>query len=188
MLQKYIDDYLSVNLNQYDAFGIDLEISKVVLIALAVFCVACFAINHHRSFMAMTMKKFFRHKAFSEDSAMTLRELGLDSSRSLKRALVTDSRISKIVKRVGEQTLSYEEYRKISRDKKAISTLLPNFESDKFYIAESEMDNARNIHDNYTGSIPKTAFFCLLLAIIFVSLTLLMPGLLSLINGLISGS
>ena len=186
MLKKYIEDYLSVNLKDYSAIGIDLEISKVILAALVVFCVACFAINHYRSFMATTMKKFFRHKAFSEDTAVTLRELGLDSSRSLKHALSSDTRISKIIKRVGAPALTYEEYCSISRDKEKRKALLPNFESDKFYIAEKEMDNARNIHDNYTGSITKTAFFCLLLAIIFISITFLMPEILSFINGLLS--
>ena len=188
MLKKYIEDYLSVNLKDYSAIGIDLEISKIILIALVAFCIASFAINHHRSFMATTMKKFFRHKAFSEDTAVTLQELGLDSSRSLKHALSSDTRISKIIKRVGAPTLTYEEYRVISRDKEKRGMLSPNFEVDKFYIAEKEMDNAKNIHNNYTGSVVKTAFFCLLLAIIFIGITFLMPGILSFINGLLSGS
>ncbi len=186
MIKKYINDYLSLNLSDYENIGVDFEISKFLLIVLVGLCISFFVIDWHRGYMLLAVKKLFRHEALDEQSAKTLGELGIDKSRSVKWALSHDTRLSKIVKRVGEVEYTYEEYialsKKLKKEKKKMAPDTPDFAVARFYVNPQRLSEARDIEQNYSSSLIKTAVFSFMFVIIFVGLTLLMPELLSFIN------
>ena len=189
MLKKYFEDYLSVNLADYENIGINLEISKLLILVLVGLCISFFVIDWHRGYMQLAVKKLFRHEAESEDSAKTLDELGLSKSRSVKWALSHDTRLSKIVKRVGAPEYTYEEYVALMQQKKKSGEPLwdekIDFSAAKFYIDQRRVTEARGIAENYTSSPLKTALFSLLFIIIFISLTLIMLDVLFFINSIL---
>ena len=180
MIKRYIEDYLSVNLSDYPNINIDLPISQILLIIMGVLVVSFFVINWHRGYMTLAVKQLIRHEALNEEGAKTLAELGLDKSFSVKRALSGNTRLSKIVERKDAPKYTYEEYIKLSKEQR--EALLPDFEKDKFYIPKGNMDEAHNVYENYSASMPKTIALSVLLVLIFVGLTLAMPTALSLIN------
>ena len=186
MIKRYVNDYLSLNLADYDNIGIDFEISKFLLIVLAGLCVSFFVLDWHRGYMLLAVKKLFRHGALDENSAKTLAELGIERSLSVKWALSSDTRLSKIMKRVGAPEYTYEEYvalmKERKKQKKKTADERPDFVNDRFYINPKRLDEARAIEQSYSSSFLKTLLFCLMFAIIFVGITLIMPELLSLIN------
>lgn len=200
MIKQYIKDYLSVNLADYENIGVNFEISKFLLVVLIGLCISFFVIDWHRGYMLLTVKKLFRHEALDEDSAKTLGELGIERSFSVRWALSHDTRLSKIVKRVGAVEYTYEEYielMKQSKKNKKTFTLgkksvdkpqdtqldsKPDFTVARFYVNPKRMSEARDIEQNYSSSVIKTAVFCLMFVIIFVGITLIMPELLSFIN------
>ena len=180
MLKRYIEDYLSVNLSDYPNIDIDFKISQFLLVVMGVLVVSFFVINWHRGYMSLAVKQMIRHEALDEEGAKTLAELRLDGSFAVKRALSGNTRLAKIVERLGAPKYTYEEYMKLSKEER--SAMLPDFASDKFFIPKTKMDEARNVCDNYSASLPKTIAMAVLLVIIFVGLTLAMPTLLSLVN------
>ena len=186
MLKTYFEDYRSVNLADYENIGVDFEISKFLLIVLLALCVSFFVIDWHRGYMLLAVKKLFRHEAVSPESAKTLKELGLDGSKSVKWALSTDTRLSKIVSYVGKPQYTYEEYMALVKERKKSSQKFeeekPNLNEARFYITERYMDEAKGIEQNYSSSFIKTTLFSLMFIIIFVGITLIMPELLYFIN------
>ena len=118
MIKKYINDYLSVNLADYENIGVNFEISKFLLIVLVGLCISFFVIDWHRGYMLLAVKKLFRHEAVDEASAKTLGELGLERSFSVRWALSRDTRLSKIVRRVGAVDYTYEEYIELMKQRK----------------------------------------------------------------------
>ena len=193
MIKTYIEDYLSLNLKDYENIGIDLEISKLMIFVLIGLCISFFVIDWHRGYMQLAIKKLFRHEAVSEESAKTLSELGLSRSWSVKWALTHDTRLSKIVKRVGAPEYTYEEYMalmKAERERKKRGEKPKKEKVDlnhaRFYISEKWRDEAKNIAENYSSSVVKTALFSLMFIIIFVCITLVMPEILHFINSLMA--
>ncbi len=197
MIKKYIEDYLSINLADYENIGMDFEISKFLLVVLIGLCISFFVIDWHRGYMLLTVKKLFRHEALDEDSAKTLGELGLDGSFSVKWALSQETRLAKIVKRVGAKEYTYEEYIEIQKQNKqrkkekaqnggkdvaSADDEKLDFKTARFYVNPQRMSEARDIEQNYSSSVIKTAVFCFMFVIIFVCITLIMPELLSFIN------
>lgn len=200
MIKKYINDYLSVNLADYENIGVNFEISKFLLIVLIGLCISFFVIDWHRGYMLLTVKKLFRHEALDEASAKTLGELGLDRSFSVRWALSHETRLSKIVKRVGEIEYTYEEYVELEKSlknrKKNKAEAAKNadevdtrtqgekwdFATARFYVNPKRISEAREIEQNYSASVIKTSLFSLMFVIIFVGITLIMPELLSFIN------
>ena len=186
MLQRYIDDFLSVNLADYDNIGIDFEISKFILLVLVGLCISFFVINWHRGYMLLAIKKLFRHEALDENSAKTLSELGIDKSYSVKWALSSDTLLSKLVKRVGAPEYTYEEYVALmkaqKKSKKKPESNRPDFTTARFYLNPARLDVSRDIAENYSSSVIKTALLCLLVTIFTVGITLIMPLILSFIN------
>ena len=186
MLQRYIDDFLSVNLADYDNIGIDFEISKFILLVFVGLCIAFFITDWHRGYMLLAVKKLFRHEALDENSAKTLSELGIEGSLSIKWALSHETRLSKIVKRVGAPEYTYEEYVALMKEQKknprAAKKERLDFEKERFYINPNQIKIAKDIEQNYSSSVVKTLLLCFMFAIIFVGVTLIMHDFLSFIN------
>ena len=176
-----IKEYLSLNLKDYESFGIDFEINKFFIIVAAALCVTSFIVNYKRSLISEMIKQLFRHNATSEDNAKTLTELGLSESCGIKRALSSDSQLRKMVAIVGEKKLSYEEYIALEKVKKK-NALKPDFETARFYIPASSLDRAKHVYNTYNTSILRTLLVCVMLVAITVCIILLSPELLSLID------
>lgn len=190
IIKSYIENYLSVNLADYENIGIDLEISKLLLLILIGLCISFFVIDWHRGYMLTAIKKLFRHEALDEESAKTLSELGLDRSWSVKWALSHDTRLSKIVKVAGAVEYTYEEYVALMKEKKKRHEKeeldKPDLSTAKFYISSKKLDEARDIQQNYSPSVIKTSLFSLMFIIIFVAITIIMPDILTFINSIIA--
>ena len=175
----FYQKYFLINLNDYSNIGIDLEINKLLFIVTLAIILATLAISLIRSTMHIALKRMVRKEALSEDSAMTLDELGINSL-ALRLALSNDGILTKIIGRAGEKQYTYEEY--IEYSKKKHKKEKTDFKSAKFYIRESAMDRAQSILDSNDTPILHTALFCVLIFAIFVVLTLMMPDILEFVN------
>lgn len=183
MLEKIIYDFFFLNLKNYPNIGIDFEINVFLLFMVIALCVACFFINYRRAQMQGVIKQLIRHSAKDEASAKTLREIGLADSPAIRRALSGwGSRLTKIVGRVGEKTYTYEEYKKLSKQKGGVPKEVIDFADARFYIRQTQADRARFILDNYGTSTIRTVLYCVLFLAVYCCVVLAMPEILSLIN------
>ncbi len=183
-----INEYLSINLKDYDNIGINLEINKFLLLVALALCVTFFVVNYKRSLISEAVKQLLRHGALSEDSAKTLGELGLSDSRGIKRELLGDTQLRRMVMVVEEEKKlapdgklpSHEELVAMERVKEGAPSI--NFNTARIYVAPGSLERAKFIYNNYNTSLVKTILLCVFCIAISVCLMLLSPGLLSLIN------
>ena len=180
MFKLFSENCFNLNLTKYENIGVNIDISKLLLLIFIILCAVTFIINWHRGYMSLAIKQIFRHGAFGEAKAMTLKDLGLSSSRSIVRALKKDSRLSKIITRKGKKKYTYEEYMKLSKKDRGIDNF--DIETAEFFVSEECMPLAKNIYDNYSPSLLKTIFLCVLYLIFFVSLTVIAPQILEFID------
>jgi hypothetical protein len=177
----------SINLNEYKYIGVDLEINKIIL-CTAVVLMACIVVfNTYRANIKLTVSQLVRHKAKDEESAKTLSELGLDTSRAIKKLLGKDNMLTKIVARCGEKKYGYDEYMALSDEEKKECEEFDVTES-RFYIREEYSLHATNVIDKYGTSVGRTILSCVLVAIISISLFLSMPGILNVLNNLLKNT
>ena len=109
MLKDFYYDYLLINLEDY-GFGIDLEICKALFIVTLGVCIAMVMINYNKANMFTVIKQLIRHEVYGEDKAKTLRELGLSDKKGIRYALSHSGQLTRLVRRAGEVTPTYEEY------------------------------------------------------------------------------
>ncbi len=181
MFRNYYYNYFLINLSDYENIGIDFEINKALFILTVVLGIALILFDMQRGAMSQIAKQLIRHRAIDESSSSTLKELGLDSSPLVKLVLSRRTEISRVVRRVGAVSYSYEEYVELIRNNKKTEEKI-DFSKARFYIPESESERAKHIYDSYGSSFIKTALLCLLLLTVFVCLSLLMPGILTFLN------
>ncbi len=181
---EFIQKYFSVNLADYPAIGIDLEINKFIFIFLIGSLVGTIAVNYRRASMHLVVRSLMRYEAKTEESARSLHEMKIDTLGA-KIALRSGGRLSKVVKRVGAKEYTYEEYSALIKDKSFKEESF-DFENSKFYICDEGSDDARYIFERCSSSVLNTVLFCILLTAIAVCLMLCMPGILSLVNSLLS--
>lgn len=118
MLKDFYYDYFRINLRDY-GFGVDLEISKALLIVILGVCIAIVMINFNKAQLFTLIKQLIRHEAYSEEDAKSLKGLGLYDNRFIKYSLSRDGQFTRIVRRVGEVKPTYEEYVNAEKEKKA---------------------------------------------------------------------
>ena len=203
--------YLSINLNEYPNIGMDLPVVKLLLIVAVAFIAAVIIINYSKSNLYLVVKQLMRHGATGEDSAKTLGELRLADKRGIKRALSTSSQMRSIVAIAGEEKMSYEEYiekvkekrlEKKQREKETLGffgrlfssiagffytkdevlSLGLDFDCARFFIKEEGKDRASKIYNSSEITPVRTAFFCVLIALVFLGIMFSMPEILSWIN------
>ena len=175
-----IKEYLSVNLKDYESFDVDFEINKFLVILAVAMCVAFFVINYNHHIISQTIKQLFRHGAFSEDSAKTLSELRLADSCGIKKALLNNSQLRRMVAIVGEVKPTYDEY--VAKNKKIVK---PNVDDARIYIRPESLDRAKQVFNTYNSSIFRTLLVCILCIAVTVCLILVMPEILSLFDSAI---
>ena len=176
-----IKEYLSLNLNDYENININFEINKFILFCAIALCVVAFYVNYKRSMMVHIVKQLLRKNAIDEESAKTLAELKLDSSRGIKKAIFTSSQLRRLISIVGESRPTYEEYVAAQKAKKKIDS--PDPTTVRIYIKAESLDRAKHIYNTYNVSIFNTLLTCALIIAFGVCLVLVMPELLTVING-----
>ena len=184
LLKEIYEKYFLLNLNDYPNIGINLEINKLVLALTLGAIIASLLINYHRSYTYLSVKRMLRLGALNEKSAKTLDELGINKA-SVRLALSRSGQLTKMIRRVGEPAYSYEEYVKKMKSKAGTDEKI-NFDTAQFYLDESQLDRARRIGEAGNPSLLRSILFALLLFTIGVCLFLLMPEILTFINGLLA--
>lgn len=182
---KFIKDCFSVNLNEYENFNVNLEINKIVLCTFLVMVVGVVFLDLYRGSIRKVTSQLVRHKAKSEDSAMTLEELGLEKSRVVRYMLSHDNLLTKLVARRGERAYSYEEYRALSKEERREIGKI-DFSTAAFYLKSGEeADKVSEFVDKYDTSVGRTVASCVFILVVMMCIVLCMPGILNLVDNLI---
>ena len=175
-----IKEYLSINLKDYENIAVNFEINKFLLLVSLALCVVAFVVNYRRAILVDTVKQLLRHNATGEESAKTLSELGLASSRGIRKAIVSDSQLRRMIAIVGESRPTYEEYVKSMKDKKKGEQI--DVTTARIYIPAESIERAKYVYNTYTTSLLRTILSCVLLLSFAVCLILLSPSILSALN------
>ena len=178
---KDIKEYFSLNLNDYENIGINFEINKFLFLLTIGLCAMAFVVNYRRSLIIDTVRQLFRHNATDDANAKTLAELGLSGSRGIRKALVSDSQLRRMVAIVGEVRPTYEEYVE-SMKKKGKELPVTDLSTARIYIPEESLDRAKFVYNNYSTSLLKTILICVFIIAISVCLILLSPSILAAID------
>ena len=179
-----VKEYLSVNLKDYENININFEINKFILLCALALCVISFFVNYKRGLLVNTVKQLLRHNATDEESAKTLEELGLADSRGIRKAIFTSTQLRRMISIIGENRPTYEEYVAAQKDKKKIAD--PDPLAVRIYIPAEAMDRAKHVYNTYSISISNTILACVMFLASAVCLVLLMPELLTFLNGSIA--
>lgn len=199
----FYEDYLCLNMKDYPNIGFDFEIVKVLLVSAIVLCVVFCVMDFHKKNAYLIIKQLMRHEARSSDSAKTLSELGLASSKPAKRALASPQ-LRSVVGRIGEKKMTYEEF--LENEKLKKKRMLAKFgigkknaekgealeanassatnEDVRYYIMEERSAYASKIYNGADISVLRMILRCVLVMAIAVCFTMLMPELLSFANNI----
>ncbi len=177
-MYAFYKKYFLINLADYPNIGIDFPITIVLLCFFAALIVTTIVVNLRRSKIETIIKQLSRYSAYSESDAKTLSELKLDNKAFRYLLSKPEGQIASMISRVGEKKPTYEEY--MSKDYK---TEKIDFEEARFYIKEEARDRAKKVLELGSATPLNTILFCLLLLAVYICLALLMPGILSAING-----
>lgn len=182
-MYSFYKKYFLINLNSYPNISIDLEINVLLFYFLIGILAAIIFVNYKHAKTQDILKALTRHKAFCEESAKTLSELGIDTS-AMRRMLNGEGQLAKTVARVGEKSYTYDEYIAETK-KKGYKEEKIDFSSAKFFIRESRKDSAIKIVNTGNYSPLNTTLLCLFIVAIYICIALLMPAILSFINSLL---
>lgn len=185
MFEKLVYDYFFINLKDYSNIGIDFEINVFLFILTIALCICFFVVTIYRSSTQKLIKQLARFGCKDESTAKTLAELGLDRSGYLKMTLSHESRLTRVVGRVGEKIFTYEEYVAESKQKGGVKREKIDFSTAKFYIREDQHDTAKHILESYGTSIPRTVLYCVLFVSLYICIALVMPEILTAIDSFI---
>ncbi len=198
-MRSFFRDYLTINLNEYDNIGIDLNIGLLLLAFTVGLIAAAIILSIQKNSMIILIKRLARQNATSEEGAKTLLELGIVGFEGLIcRTLISSSgRLKRLLGRVGQHDYTYEEYIELSKNKKSRKksgstneNIMPtlderiDFSSARFYLKDKGSLETRNILDQRRVSLLNTALFCILAFAVYVILMFLMPDILSFINNI----
>lgn len=179
---NFYEKYFLINLKDYPNIGINFEINKILLFLAIGIIIAAVAVNYRKASMTLVIKGLLRHKARDEESAKSLGELKI-SSLGARLALNGSGRLAGIVKRVGANKYTYEEYIELTK-KRGYKEERIDFESAKFYIADEKYEEAKKIFERSDGSLVHTILFCVFIIAIYICLLFAMPGILDFVNAL----
>ena len=176
--------YFSINLNDYQNIGIDLEINKLLLAFTVGVIIAALAINFNQTGINLVVKRLLRKNALGVDSAITLGEMRIDGWRT-RLLLSSSDRLKKLVGRVGEREYTYEEFVRLNKEKKYKEEKI-DFATARFYLREEGIGRSRHIVEVGHTSMLNTVLFSILIFAIYVCISLLMPEILTVINNMLA--
>ena len=102
-MQNFIDKYLELNLKDYESFGFDLEITKLLGLVFIGIMIAAVTMNLIKQNTSLVIKALLRYDCTSEDKAKTLSELRITSPIAARIAFTDSGRLRRVIKRVGEK-------------------------------------------------------------------------------------
>ena len=138
MFKNFYEKYIEMNLKDY-GFKFDFDINKLIIVIFIGLCAACFFVYYNQSSMALALKKLIRAEAFGEGQGKTLAELGLTSSKPIKRILSKVSGpMSKLVSYVGARKMTYEEFMSLKKKKKTKKNQLQKVDENKSDVEETD--------------------------------------------------
>ena len=182
---KILKDFFFLNLIGFENIGIYFPIGVFLILLCAVGCFSVFFLTYYKKYTRTLYSQLLRHNAIGEESAKTLLELRITPSFMLRSSLSRkNGQLTYIVKRVGEEQISYEEYIKRARERKNKEEKI-DFYTARFYIPKERRDTAKKLLE---GGEPSW-IIAGILSVLFVGLLVLAVftarDFLSLINGLI---
>ena len=181
---KILKECFSINLNDYDNIGVNLEINKVVFGTFIALIVGVIFLNVYRGNIKLVVTQLTRHNAKCEDGAKTLSDIGLNNNKIIKWLLSKENFLTKIVGRKGEKKFEYEEYKALS-NKERIEAEKFDIDEAEFYIREEQSDLAAGVMEKYGTSVQNTVMTCLLIAIVSICIIVCMPEILEIVNNLL---
>lgn len=177
----FIKDFLSLNLSQYENFGVNFPIGAFLSIFSLAMCVAFFIYNYQKRYTALILKQLLRHSATSAETAKTLKDLHLENNFYLKSALSGSGQLSHLVKSAENLKPTYEEY--ISNAKKrGFKEAKINFDNARFYISEEQMSRVKRIVETNNTEWWRPVLFSAILILLLVILSIFLPDILQAIN------
>lgn len=182
-MKEFIQHFFSVNPKDYVNLGWDIEINKLLMILLPLMLLVCVAVHIFRKNMFYVVKQLTRHGATDEASAKTLGALGLGNNAIVRFMLGRDGQLTRIVKRRGEPSYTYEEYRQLEKEKKLKKEKI-DFSTAEFYLVDRD-NRASKILERYDIPVFKTVLVCVFIVAIFMCLALLMPEILMLLDSVV---
>ena len=202
--QKIYRNYVSLKLSDYKGFDSDLQINKLLFFVFLGLAAACVIINYNNNAVSILLKKLTRTGAFGEDKSKKLSDIGLGSSKAIKRVLRAKSGVVKhLIAEKGAIKLSYEEYTELEKSKKSIkgtkkekkeklaeikNKLSPsiNFDLAEFYIPENMKEASERFISDKSTTLTKGLVYALSVLLFYVGIMFFMPTLLNWISNIIT--
>lgn len=131
---------------------------------------ALILVSWRKGYMGNVIRSLLKAEAFSEETAKSPEELGLEKKPILKRALKRQ-RFGGLVKCVGVDLL----------EKK------PDFSSARYYIPEDRRYRAEDSYSRRGVGVPMIIFWAIVLIPVFMVLRFAIPELLQLVDNFITG-
>jgi hypothetical protein len=182
-MQNFIDTYINLNLKDFQSFGFDLPITKLLGAVFLGIMVAAVIMNIIKQNNALVLKALLRHECRDEESARTLGELRI-TSRFARFAVFSDyGRLRRIITRVGETQKTYEELVQMQKEKKKPEKL--DRETTKLYLPDSKRDEAKRILERGTPSTLDSVLICVLLTALYICFIFIMPSVISFLNSIL---
>ncbi len=181
-MYEFYKKFFSLNLKDYPNINIDFPIT-ILLFALAfAFITVIIIVNFRRNRIELLIRQLKRREAISEESALTLSEIKLDSF-IFKKLLSAEGQLTKLVGRAGEKKYTYEEYIALTKNGGKGESI--NFSNARFYLRKESEERVTHILESGSPTVLNTILLCVLVLAVFVCISLIMPGILNLINNLL---
>jgi hypothetical protein len=180
---SFLKDFFFLNLNDFENIGLNFPIGIFLIMLAVAICGMVFIINWHKTYTIAMLKQLLRHEATSEASAKTLADLGLSNTWGLKSSLSKSGQLTYVVKRVGEEKLTYEKYMENQKKKKSKEKNEKiDFTSSKFYIESGKLDRAKRLVETDNASWWKPVFISLIIIAVLILSALFLSDILQAIN------
>ncbi len=177
---ELFEDFITLDLSDYDKFGVAFPIGVFLTLLTLGIIVALFVIYFKNLYSTTLLSKLLRREAMSEESALTLAELKIDTT-AIRNAITKGGRLGSMVKRVGEEKLTYEEFIALKKEKKYKEEKI-DFESARFYLSAEKLPEIKTHIKYNTGTILQPIILSVVLIVIWVCLALFLDDLLYFIN------
>ena len=180
----FIVDFLLLDLAEFDKFGVSFPIGFFVTFLLFALSCSCFVINYRKMYTTETLRQLFRHEAISPDRAKTLKELRLNRA-SIRAALSRSGQLTYLVRRVGEESLSYEQLLSTKKSRAHKEEKI-DFSAAKFYLDPQKIKRAENEIANGSTSWWQPTILTAIFIAIFILLAIFGVDMLTAINESVS--
>ncbi|MBR5449564.1 MAG: hypothetical protein IKV43_06200 [Clostridia bacterium] len=195
-MKEFYTRFFLINTNEYPNLGADLWINKVLFILLPI--VVLIFIGYHlvRNNTFLIVKRLAKRNAMGEDSAKTLKDLGLADRKILRLMLSGDGQITRLVKRKGAPEYTYEEYVAAQKRRKKGSSDTKedgscpcknkiDFDTAEFYLDGTQSDRIAKICEKYEVRPRDTVIMCVAIVVGFIIVMLLMHEILTALDWLV---